>query len=494
MLTAALLTLAAVAGATGTWSPCGLSMVATIGPGGHAGGRRATLASCATFALGAVAAGGVLFAALAGAGALSQSLTGGTLLAVVGALVAAAAVAELAGARVSPQVRRQVPEHWRRALPLPVAAGLYGVLLGLGFTTFVYTYAVWALAALCAGLGDPVLGAAAGAAFGAGRALPVVVLAPLSDRPIGARAIDALAERPGLLRGARVADGLALALCALAVAAPPALAASRVATGAADPTAAGEDLAWHVPGGPGVLVRGASSLSLPGSDPAAGGPNVAWREGSDLVVARRADLTTLARVPAPGADKLAVSERWLAWRARDPAGRDVLLVRLIEGGPTTPVVTAPAGTTLGRPALDGDQLAWAESSPRASSIALLDLASGRERTLRRGRGVLVHSPALLDGALLYVRTSSRTQQLRLAAPGTRERVLYRMAGTARRDRGHEPGRQMHRRPFRVRTPRPQSPRVLRTLWTTALAPRFAYVTRLTSRRGRTTYELLRVPR
>ena len=32
-------------------------------------------------------------------------------------------------------------------MPLPLAAGLYGVLLGLGFTTFILTFAVWALAA-----------------------------------------------------------------------------------------------------------------------------------------------------------------------------------------------------------------------------------------------------------------------------------------------------------------------------------------------------------
>jgi hypothetical protein len=30
-----------------------------------------------------------------------------------------------------------VPEHWRRVAALPLAAAGYGVLLGLGFTTFV---------------------------------------------------------------------------------------------------------------------------------------------------------------------------------------------------------------------------------------------------------------------------------------------------------------------------------------------------------------------
>ena len=56
---------------------------------------------------------------------------------------------------IVPQIRRQVPEHWRRVLPMPLAAALYGVLLGLGFTTFVLTFGVFALAAIAFALGDP---------------------------------------------------------------------------------------------------------------------------------------------------------------------------------------------------------------------------------------------------------------------------------------------------------------------------------------------------
>ena len=56
-------------------------------------------------------------------------------------------------------------------------------LLGLGFTTFVLTFAVWAVAALAFAIGDPGVGVAAGIAFGVGRALPVVVVAPLLDGP-----------------------------------------------------------------------------------------------------------------------------------------------------------------------------------------------------------------------------------------------------------------------------------------------------------------------
>ena len=97
---------------------------------------------------------------------------------------------EARGTRIVPQIRRQLPEHWRRVMPMPLAAALYGVLLGLGFTTFVLSFGVWALAGVSLAVGDPSLGLLLGAAFGIGRAIPIVVLAPLSGQPTPA------SERP----------------------------------------------------------------------------------------------------------------------------------------------------------------------------------------------------------------------------------------------------------------------------------------------------------
>jgi hypothetical protein len=45
---------------------------------------------------------------------------------------------------------------------VPLAAAGYGALLGLGFTTFVLSFAVWALAGMSVALGDPGLGIASG--------------------------------------------------------------------------------------------------------------------------------------------------------------------------------------------------------------------------------------------------------------------------------------------------------------------------------------------
>ena len=216
MLTACLLTAALAAGVTGAWSPCGLSMLETLAPHGHARRLRTSLAACATFALGALTGGAVTFGGLALVGA---ALGAGGPEAVGAAAVAAvaAAAAEARGLRIAPQIRRQVPEAWRRVLPVPVAAAGYGVLLGLGFTTFVLSFAVWALAGTSIALGDPALGLAIGLAFGAGRALPVICLAPFAGTDGGGAVAAAMCERPAILLGLRRVDAVALAACALAL-------------------------------------------------------------------------------------------------------------------------------------------------------------------------------------------------------------------------------------------------------------------------------------
>ena len=205
---------AATAGVTGAWSPCGFSMVETLAPHGYAGRLRTTIAACLTFSAGALVGGVVTFGGLS---LLGQALGAGgpVALAVAAAIALIAAIAEARGARILPQVRRQVPESWRRRLPVPLAAGLYGVLLGLGFTTFILTFAVWALAGVCVAVGDPALGAAVGLAFGTGRLLPVIVLAPAGESEWGAAAHAAMAERPRILRSLRLIDAVAMAACAV---------------------------------------------------------------------------------------------------------------------------------------------------------------------------------------------------------------------------------------------------------------------------------------
>jgi hypothetical protein len=73
---------------------------------------------------------------------------------------------------------------------------------------------VWALAGVCVAVGEPALGAAVGLAFGAGRLLPVVVLASTG---FGAGAQAAMAERPAILRSLRAVDAVAMTACAVAL-------------------------------------------------------------------------------------------------------------------------------------------------------------------------------------------------------------------------------------------------------------------------------------
>jgi hypothetical protein len=204
-------------GATGTWSPCGFSMIETIGPNGHSGGQPTTLAACATFFPGAIVGAVATFGGLSLIGAAIPGESGTLAYTVAGVVALLAAIAEARGRRIAPQIRRQLPEHWRRIMPMPAAAALYGVLLGLGFTTFVLTFGVWALAGISLALGEPVAGLAIGLGFGVGRAIPIVALAPFAARSLGHKAITLMAERPGLYRAIRIGDAAALVVAAAAL-------------------------------------------------------------------------------------------------------------------------------------------------------------------------------------------------------------------------------------------------------------------------------------
>ena len=485
MLTAALALAAFVAGLTGSWSPCGFSMIATLGPQGHAGGRGTTAAACAAFVPGALVGGIVTFASLSALGAL---LGGGQVALIAGAAVAgAAALAEATGRRIVPQIRRQVPEHWRRVLPLPAAAAAYGVLLGLGFTTFVLTFAVPALAGVALAVGDVGTGLVLGLAFGAGRALPVVVLAPLAESAAGIRATELMAERPAILRGFRAADAVALAAVALALGAQSASAQAPVWAGSAtDPSTSGAEVAWKVPGGPGILRSPLGEFRREAQHLAIGGPNLAVLLNGEVQVVERATGDVVARLPGAGVDKVAVSERWVVFR--HPADR-LIAWPLPEGAPFE-VAAAPAGG-LGRPALDGDRVVFHVAARTESRIDEVNLATRTRLTLRRHGKASLLNPSILGTDLLYVRASPYSQSVML-----NDVALAKIAPAIRYDKGYETAFGPHRtvRRYPKRTPRKDPKGTSTTLWTTALAPDAAYVTRLRHVKNGTIAELLRLER
>jgi hypothetical protein len=496
---AVLLVAAVAAGITGAWSPCGFSMVETLAPDGYAGRLRTTIVACATFSVGALAGGVATFGGLA---LLGEALgAGGTAAVSLAAAIAlAAAAGEARGARIVPQVRRQVPESWRRVLPLPLAAGLYGVLLGLGFTTFILSFAVWALAGVSVALGDPALGLLVGLGFGAGRALPVVALAPLARTAFGIDAHAAMAEQPRVLRGLRAADALALAASAAVLWAAPARAADVFATPGTDPSADAGVLAWQVPGGSGMLVRNGAREPAPGPKPAVGGGKIAWIQAEAVEVRSAGDPAFGMSIPAPGADAVAVSAGWVAWRTRE--GNDDVLTALpfdtTLGGPRI-VDRRTLPVQLGRPALSNDHLLFHVAGRTSSRIDEVVLPTGARRVLRREARALLLNPSAQGDRLLYVRATSRRQQLRYGVLTPRrvrsDRSLFGTVPTGWFDAGHEPGAQHHAHGHPQKLPPRPRRGVHTTLWTTALAADAAYVTRLTQRAGRPVVAtLLRVER
>jgi hypothetical protein len=501
VLSAALVAAALVAGLAGAWSPCGLSMVETLAPGGYAQRRRTAAAGALAFALGALAGGTATFGGLAALGdALGAG--GGLAAAIAVAALLTAAGGDAAGRRILPQVRRQVPESWRRVLPVPVAAGLYGVLLGLGFTTFVLSFATWGLAAACLAVGTPATGLAVGLAFGAGRALPVIALAPLQDRDGPAAVAAAMAERPAVLRGLRAAAaaGLVLAAVVLVAAPPAARAATRqapvvVAQPGSDPSITGGLIAWQGADGLGVLSRGGQPAQLPGAHPAVGGALVAWLAEGRIVLADAATLQPVAVHPAPGADALGLSDRLVVWRAPLADGRDAIYAQdLAATGPSPVLVgTARRGGSLGRPVAEGTHVVFDAQSPGLSRILDRDVATGAVATLRSTRTGLLLAPDVDAGRLLYVRSTARIQQLRLGPATVRrglgaDRVAYATTPTARRDAGYEKGHHPHRAGYpggkRPKAPARPPKGLTVTLWTTALSGDTALLTWLRHRAGR----------
>jgi hypothetical protein len=403
-------------GATGTFSPCGLSAIDTIGPTGHTGGRRITAAACATFLPGAVVGGLLTFGSLSWLGQLLHGAGGRAAYVVAAAIALLAAVLEIRGTRIVPQIRRQLPEHWRRVMPMPLAASLYGILLGLGFTTFVLSFGVWALAGVSLAVGDESLGLLLGIAFGIGRAIPIVILAPLSGSATGIHATELMCEREGVYLGLRRGDAAALAIAALALIVAP---GSAGATGtdvphATDPAATADALLFQRLGGPAVISRGGPETALQGEHPAIGGNYVATVNGDAVQLLDRSTLAPVAQIGALGADAIAVSDSWLAYRA-PLGGGEGIYIRYIgnPAAPAPPSLLAGEGgaSQLSAPAVDGSILLYAIATPRGSRIVQWVMGTYKHRALVRSPRLLLFNPAVAGKSFAYVRSDARRSRL-----------------------------------------------------------------------------------
>jgi len=433
---------ALIAGIAGAWSPCGFSMVDTIGTALGDPRRSATLVACTAFTVGAVAGGALTFAGLAFLGHLIGGNAGATREAVGAGIALAAAIADWRGLKIAPQIRRQVPERWRWTMPLPLACGLYGILLGLGFTTFVLAFAVWALAGISFAAGSPTVGLLMGCAFGVGRALPILWMAPGLRSSHGAQRLDDMAAEPRLWLGLRRLDALGLCLCALFLSGT--VAAAAEVSGATDPSSAGGELVWQSLNGQGMLrLQSGPASVLPGSYPALGQSSIAWQGGGVITVADRTSMAVERNIPAAQVSALAVSSAWIVYRAGGQAGSEVLVAvsLLAPAQPPRLLASRPSGE-IGRPALDGSTVLFTLDTPRGSAIESVDLATGARRMLRSTRfGAMLLNPSLLRGRLLYERVNRCAQELRIGSSGTarHDRVLLSLSSTVRRDPGYQRG-------------------------------------------------------
>lgn len=445
-------------------------MVGTVRAARHRG--RAGAALAAGLALGAAA----VFVAL---GAIGAAVSGhGVVLAAV-AIGAVAVASDALGLRVRPQIHFQVPEPWRREMPLSRALFLYGLLLGTGLTTYVPATAAWALPALSLALGNVRLSLAIALGFAAGRALPVLVLAARGGETV-------LAERP---RGQRLLRVLVAASLLLALLAGTVQAAGTVASPAGDPSVEGADLAWQQPGVGGFLRANGTTAQLPGSNPAIGATFVAWHNGPQLTVADRATLAPVVEDSVPGVQTIAVSRSWLAYRTPT----EIHVRPVTEMGPGTTIVKVKSAAQLGRPALGVDLVAFHRATSTASWITAVNIRSGKRIQVRYSQDALLLNPSLDGGQVLYVKETRCSQQLRIGNLGGRnDHALYEIGPLAGQDLGHE----RHHTSQGEHLPCPFKPRVTKKmLWTTALSPTTAYVTVLTpGPRGRTIPTLLAVAR
>jgi len=471
---------ALLAGIAGAWSPCGFSVIETIGTALGDARRHVTVLGTATFALGALAGGVVTFGGLALLGGLLGHASAGLRDALGGALALAAAWADWRGWRIAPQIRRQVPERWRWIMPLPLASILYGLLLGLGFTTFVLSFAVWALAGVSVAAGSATVGVAIGLAFGLGRALPVLWIAPRLGTDAGERALERLALEPRMWLGIRRLDALGLGACAALLGTSSALAADI--GGATDPSVDGSVVAWQRVGGGGELRTPAGARALPGTLPAVGGHNRAWLTPAAIALALRSK--PLQTIPLPPQDStvdgLAISGSWLVVRDQTATGiANLFAVSLADFANRRYIAGSGTVGAISRPTIEGSYVAYSYSTPGGSGIYEMNVATGARRVLRSAhRNVQFDNPALDAGRLLYERVDRCVQDVLLgnAYDPASDRVILSLPSTVLRDPGWQPGYQHEWNSASLCGNRGAGAGGTTTLGATALGPGDAYVT------------------
>jgi hypothetical protein len=220
--------------ARSTWSPCGISMLATLTPLAERGRGHRYRRAAAWFVAGGLAGGITLGLPVGALAALVRSIAPAPALleamAMVAALVTLAAELGLGGFRL-PAHHRQVNERWLDQFRLWVYAGGFGWQVGTGLATYVMTPALYLMVLLAALTASPWLAFAVAASFGLLRGSAVLLGRRITDPESLSTFHQRFHHAEAIVKRALIAVecGVALA-CALALSAwaAPALAVLAV--------------------------------------------------------------------------------------------------------------------------------------------------------------------------------------------------------------------------------------------------------------------------
>jgi hypothetical protein len=225
MTTAALAVCASVlcvaVAARSTWSPCGLSMLATITPLAERGRGHRYRSAAAWFVAGGLAGGLTLGVVDGGLAALVRATAAAPIVLAVVALTASVVtlLAELGLGRLRlPAHHRQVNERWLDRFRTWVYAGGFGWQVGTGLATYIMTPALYLMIVLAALTATPWAAAAVATSFGLLRGLAVLLGWRITDtdrlRTFHRRFHDA---EPPVRRALVAVEGAVVLTCAWAV-------------------------------------------------------------------------------------------------------------------------------------------------------------------------------------------------------------------------------------------------------------------------------------
>ena len=306
-----------------------------------------------------------------------------------------------------PDLRRQVPEPWRREKPLAFWSSGYGVILGSGVGTFQPVATFWVVCAGAVGLGRPAGAALCLVPFGVGRALMVAFP--------GGDPLRRLAGAHRLLRPVNAA-----ALLAFAVLVAPSVASAETpapATGARDPSASRGVLAYTdaKDGATNVVVlepEKAPVVFTGGRLPALTGDVLAYADDTGIRVVLWRTGQEVARVVG-SVDKPALSGPRLAYVETVGAGKR-LVVRNTTTNSVRVIARVGPAVDLGRPSLMGQLIAWHESAGDRNQLFLRSLTGGRTWIIASGaRPGPEVNPTLAPGYIAWVESRAERSSVLL---------------------------------------------------------------------------------